>query len=255
MPPPRRVTARTPRVSFRDRFFTRRTAEAIMAPSSIIAAGAGTAAGVVAGLPIVAVGALGAAVYAGWVLAKMPRNPRARDATIDPRRLRDPWRTHVREALQAAQRFDEAVVATPDGPLRERLADMSQRVDDAVHESWRIANRGQQLEVALGQLDPVDKLQEQLAAARDRTAVAASLRAQIETYRRIEATAIDARERLRLLDARLDETVARAIEVGLRAGDPVEVGVLDDDVESLVTEMEALRRGLDETAGQAVPGV
>lgn len=254
MPPPRRVTRRTPRTSFRDRFFTRRTAEAIMAPSSIIAAGAGTAVGVLAGLPVVAVGALGAAAYAGWVLTRMPRNPRAADATIDPRRLRDPWRGYVRDALEAEQRFEAAVAATHDGPLRDRLTDMAERVAEAVHEAWRIANRGQQLEVALGQLEPVEQLERRLAAARDHEEVARSLRAQIDTYRRIEATAFDARERLRLLDARLDETVARAIEVGLRAGDPVEVGVLDDDVESLVTEMEALRRGLDETAGQAMRG-
>jgi hypothetical protein len=202
----------------------------------------------------VAVGALGAAAYAGVVLLRMPRNPRAGDADIDPRRLRDPWRSHVREALQAEQRFADAVGATHEGPLRDRLEDMAQRVADAVQEAWRIANRGQQLESALGQLDPVDELERQLVAARDREGVAASLRSQIDTYRRIEATAIDARERLRLLDVRLDETVARAVEVGLRAGDPVEVGLLDDDVESLVTEMEALRRGLDETAGQAVRG-
>ncbi|CAN5837606.1 hypothetical protein BH23ACT10_BH23ACT10_20320 [soil metagenome] len=255
MPPPRRVTRAAPRTGFRDRFFTRRTAEAIMAPSSIVAAGAGTAAGVLAGLPLLAVGALGAAAYAGWVLTRMPRNPRAADAAIDPRRLHDPWRTHVREALQAEQRFGDAVAATTQGPLHDRLADMAERVAEAVRESWRIANRGQQLEVALGQLDSVDRLEQQLDGARNREGVAASLRAQIDTYRRIEATAVDARERLRLLDARLDETVARAIEVGLRAGDPVEVGRLDDDVESLVTEMEALRRGLDETAGHAVPGV
>ncbi len=254
MPPPQRVQRSAPRMSFKDRFFTRQTAEAIMAPSSIVAAGVGTAAGVLAGLPIIAVGAIGAAAYAGWVLVRMPRNPRAADTMIDPRRLRDPWRAHVRDALQAEQRFNAAVAATPPGPLHDRLADVAGRVADAVQESWRIANRGQQLEAALGKLDPIDQLERQLASSQGRDGVAASVRAQIDTYHRIEATAIDARERLRLLDARLDETVARAVEVGLRAGDPLEVGVLDDDVDSVVTELEALRRGLDETAGQAVQG-
>lgn len=252
MPPPQRLRRQPPRRRFRDRFFTRQTAEALTAPSSIIVAGAGAAAGVLAGgllapaLGIVAAVAGGVAAYGGWVLARMP-GARASDVVIDPRRLRDPWRGHVRDALEAEQRFLAAVESTGEGPLRDRMTDMAGRVADAVHESWRIANRGQQLEIALGQLPPIDQLERELATARGRDRIESAVRAQIETYHRIEATAIDARDRLRLLDARLDETVARAIEVGLRAGDPVEVGVLDDDVESLVTEMEALRRGLDET--------
>lgn len=221
-----------------------------MAPSSIIAAGAGAAAGVLAGGPVGAV-ATGVAAYAASVYAQMPRRRPKSDAVIDPRRLRDPWRGYVRDAIEGEQRFLAAVESTAPGPLRDRLTDMAARVGEAVAESWRIANRGQQLELALGRLDPIDKLERELRQAGGNDRVTAAVRAQIDTYRRIEATAIDARERLRLLDARLDETVARAIEVGLRAGDPLEVGALDNDVESLVDEMEALRRGLEETAGQA----
>ncbi len=50
---------------------------------------------------------------------------------------------------------------------------------------------------------------------------------------------------------RLDEAVARAVELSLRVDDPVELGGLGDDVDRLVGEMEALRRGIEETAGQA----
>jgi hypothetical protein len=253
MAPPQRLRRPASRTRWRDRFYTRQTAEAIMAPSSIVAAGAGTAVGVLIGLGPVAA-AVGAVAYAGWVLFKMPRASRQTDGPIEPRMLRDPWRQHVREALEAEQRFGAAVEATPSGPLRDRLDGMAGRVADAVGECWRIANRGQQLEVALGQLTPVDQLQVKLARTGGSDGVADAIRSQIDSYRRIEQTAIDTRQRLQLLEARLDETVARAIEVGLRAGDPVELGVLDDDVESLVTEMEALRRGLDETAGQAVSG-
>lgn len=251
MPPPQRLRRPARRRSFRDRFFTRQTAEAITAPSSILVAGVGTAAAVLAGLPVVAVGAVGAAAYAGWVAVRMPRAVSPGEGDIDPRALRDPWRQHVRDALEAEQRFLGAVEATPAGPLRDRLDDMAERVADAVGECWRIANRGEQLELALGRLGPVSRLERELAAARDDD-VRRSVQAQIDTYRRVEITAVDTRRRLHLLDARLDESVARAVEVGLRAGDPIEIGALDDDVESLVTEMEALRRGLDETAGRAV---
>jgi hypothetical protein len=244
-----------PRASFRDRFFTRQTAQAITAPSSIVTAGAGTAVGVLLlGLtpPAALVGAL---AYGGWVLTRMPRNATDAEVLIDPQRLHDPWRGYVREALQAEQRFDAAVESTPAGPLRDRLAEMGERVAEAVNESWRIANHGQLLELALGRFDPIDQLERRLADARGDQQLATSVRRQIDAYRRIEATAIDARERLRLLDARLDEAVASAAEVGLRVGDPVEVGVLDSDVESLVTEMEALRRGLEETAGLTARGI
>lgn len=252
MPPPQRLRRRTTS-SWRDRFYTRQTAEAIMAPASILAAGAGTAAGVLVGLgPVAAV--LGVVAYSGWVLFKMPRVPESVDGPIEPRRLRDPWRTHVREALQAEQRFADAVAGTLPGPLHDRLGGMGDRVADAVSECWRIANRGQQLEAALGKLDPYDELRAKLDRARGNEGVETAIRSQIDSYRRIEQTAVSTRERLQLLEARLDETVARAVEVSLRAGDPVEIGVLDDDVESLVNEMEALRRGLDETAGQAVSG-
>ena len=57
---------------------------------------------------------------------------------------------------------------------------------------------------------------------------------------------------MRLLDARFDELVARAVEVSVGAGD---TDVLGDDVDGLVTELEALRVAIDEAgrAGRARP--
>ncbi len=62
----------------------------------------------------------------------------------------------------------------------------------------------------------------------------------------------DARDRLRLLDARLDEAVARAVELSVDSGDPEGVLGLSSDVDSVVTDMEALRQALEETG--AAPG-
>jgi hypothetical protein len=78
----------------------------------------------------------------------------------------------------------------------------------------------------------------------DRTVDA--LRAQDASGERIRQVATDARGRLELLDARLDEAVARAIELSLSAGDVSELSGLGDDVETLVGDMEALRQGLEE---------
>ncbi len=58
--------------------------------------------------------------------------------------------------------------------------------------------------------------------------------------------AAEARDRLRLLDARLDEAVARAVELSLGAGDAAAAGGLQGDVDQLVEEMEALRVALDD---------
>jgi len=59
--------------------------------------------------------------------------------------------------------------------------------------------------------------------------------------------ASEARDRLRLLDARLDEAVARAVELSLGTGD---ARALQGDVDQLVEEMEALRLALED-AGPA----
>lgn len=83
-----------------------------------------------------------------------------------------------------------------------------------------------------------------------------ALSAQVASAERLQTVAQDARDRLSLLDARLDEAVARAVEISLVADDVGELGGLGGDVENLVGEMEALRVGLEEAvqAGRAGSG-
>lgn len=247
--------------SLRDRFFTRRTAEAIMAPSSILLAGAGTAVAIAAGAPLVAAAGVGAAVYAGWVARTMPK---AVAGGAEPRRdlsrLTDPWRRYVTEAQDSQARFRQAVAGTSAGPLQERLAQIGARLDDGVAECWRIATRGQELEAALAQLVPVDEVEQRIRTLREgppsptTESLVDALRGQADSYRRIAATARDARDRLRVLEVRLDEAVARAVELSLKVDDPVALRGLDDDVDRLVGEMEALREGLEQATGQTAVG-
>ena len=61
----------------------------------------------------------------------------------------------------------------------------------------------------------------------------------------MDAVLDDTRSRLQLLDARRDESVTRAIELSVQAG-PDDLTGLGDDVDGIVTEMEALRQALED---------
>ena len=64
------------------------------------------------------------------------------------------------------------------------------------------------------------------------------------------ASASDARDRLRLLNAQLDEAVARAIELSVQARRRGRrCSRCSPDVENVVGELEALRQGLEEVGG------
>ncbi|MPZ72983.1 MAG: hypothetical protein GEU74_07090 [Nitriliruptorales bacterium] len=234
--------------SFRDRFFTRRVAEAITSPSAILLAGAGTAAGIVAGVTIPVAAAVGAAAYAVRVALAIPRAPKS---AVDLSQLSDPWRTFVADAIDACNRYQRALGSASSGPLRERLAEIGDRLNSGVDESWRIAQRGMALESALDHLDDPSVIRARLEMAKRGGAadlqLAKSLQAQLESTERITGVAAEARHRLQLLDARLDEAVARAVELALSADDARAVGGLGTDVDAVVADMEALRQALEET--------
>ena len=88
--------------------------------------------------------------------------------------------------------------------------------------------------------------------------VAASLDAQRAAADRLDGVQQDAQARLRLLDARMDEALVRAVELSAQSGPSAELGGLGADVDSLVTDMEALRQALEEansaSGGLASPG-
>jgi hypothetical protein len=249
------------RASLRDRFFTPPVARAMTSPGGILAAAAGASAAILAGLPLALVGAAGAAAWALRVALAVPRAPS--EERIDPFTLSEPWRGFVREAQQAKAAFDDAVRSTKAGPLRERLDEIGARIDDGVRESWRIARAGEALADARSRIDVRD-ITRQLAELGETlgpggtppvppppgTPLAKTLEAlyaQLDTARRMDAVIADTRDRLRLLDARLDEAVTRAVELSVRAAGPAELGGLSHDVDALVADMEALRQALDET--------
>jgi hypothetical protein len=254
--------------SLRDRFLTPQVARAITSPVGILLGGGVAAATIVAGVPLLAALPLGVAVWAGKVALSIPRGRRSE--RIDPFTLKEPWRRYVQEALQARNRFEEAVGRTRPGPLRDHLAEIADRMHTGVEECWFIAKRGQALVEARRGIDLAD-VDRQLAEVADaqRSAesgtasapdpslarVAQSLEAQRATAERLDRVIGQAHSELRMLDARLDEAVARTLELSAHAAADATVEGLGTDVDALVTEMESLRQALEETSRTAHHGL
>jgi hypothetical protein len=243
------------RLSLRDRFFTPPVARAITSPTGILLAAAGVSAGIVAGLPVAAIVGLGAAAWAGRVAVAVPRNPSPE--RIDPFAVKEPWRHFVSDALKSQRRFEEAVRSTTKGPLRDRMTQIASRMHDGVREGWRVARAGQALAEARSAIDVnvvMGKIRAVTPPGSDppppdspgaRTIEA--LDAQLQSAQRLERLVADTQDRLRLLDARLSEAAAQAIELSVRAEGADELGLLSQDVDDVVTEMVALRAALIET--------
>ena len=69
---------------------------------------------------------------------------------------------------------------------------------------------------------------------------------QLATADRMDATLRESESRLRLLNARLDEAVTRAVELSVSQADSTSTGALRADVAGIVDEMEALRQAMAE---------
>jgi len=256
------------RRSFRDRFWSPPVARAVTAPSSILLAGGAAAIGIVATAPLslplgVVAGVVAAGLaYGGRVLAAVPRDTST--PRLDPFAVDEPWRQFVMDAQSARRRFDEAVRAMDRGPVRSRLAEISDRLDDGLAVTWRVARRGHNLMAARAGID-APGISAELAQAEVIAGSSAdpragqtveALRSQLRSAARMDAVIADTVSTLRLLDARLDEAVARAIELSGASSDLTHATAVDGEVDGIVGEMEALRSALEEAGavgGHPVP--
>jgi hypothetical protein len=231
-------------------------ARAITSPGTILLAGAGASAAILAGAPLAAAAVVGGLVWAGRVALAVPR--KARRVEANPALVKEPWRSLVKQAQRAESRFDQVLATTAPGPLKDRLAEVDARVAVGVDECWRIAQRGNELSAAVADLDVAD-LQSQLGRAEahatrhperaDLAATADAVRQQLASAERLAGVAQDAEDRLRRLAAQLNEAVARAVELSLQSPDLGTLQPLGTDVDSLVGELESLRVALEETSG------
>ena len=239
----------------------KRLADAIMSPSSLLVGGA------VGGLAIAALGPagiiLGAIAWLGVTSRKLrPKEVlrgQAAPKRIDPFAVSDPWRASVMSAMSAQMRFDRAVDSTAKGPLRERLSGIRDKVREAVDQCWTIAVQGDQLDDAIRELDvrkqaadlkaseealrrnPDANRVESLQARRD------AIHSQLESANRLVDLSQSTEDRLRKLNAQLDELVVRGIELSV-TGSTDDLTDLGLGVDSVLTEMEAVRQAMTETS-------
>lgn len=165
---------------------------------------------------------------------------------------------HVDELLASRARLEGLVAGCPAGPLHDRLASLRGRVEAAIETATTIATHAQTAERTVSSLN-VDKVRDQLKDARrrlarvpegspDRMRIAEEERLLGEQHASLNqlANAIDeAGDRLRLLDLRLDTAVARAAQIALRPDALEALGDVDKELDGVVTELDALRAGLD----------
>jgi hypothetical protein len=240
-----------------ERFRKAAVLDAATSPSAFLLAGAGASAAILGGLPLAAAAVAAGAGWLARVALAAPRKPTG--DRINPNQVRQPWRRFVVDAQQAQSRFDRTVKNCQEGPIRERLATIGRRIGDGVQECWRIARQGDVLQDALESLETDDVESElaqvsaelerasggrQAALSRKRDA----LLAQQQSHDRLASVWHDARDRLEVLNAQLDEAVARAVELSVHTGDINALNPLTNDVDNLVGELESLRLGLEEAS-------
>ena len=173
---------------------------------------------------------------------------------------REPWAGFVRSAEQARERFRRSAEGVRPGPLHDTLGELGARIDTSVGECRRIAAGGQVLADARAGIDTA-AIARALAEAEARQAAdpddprdsgtVVALRNQQATAERMDRVIDDTVGQLRLLDARLGEAVARMFELSAQAALAASVPELSGDVDTLVTDLEALRLAVEEahTAG------
>ncbi len=241
------------RRSLKDRFLTPVVARAMMSPLGIMVFGGATAAGILGNLPIVGAIGVGVIAWAARVGVAIPRNSTPAAGRIDAFALSEPWRGYIQAAQSSKLRYERVVDSTSAGPIRDRLTELGGRLDDGIADCWRIATRGDTIDEAQRQLRTAEaqlELGEARRHQRERGTSSSiestirSLEAQVQSAERMQAVSTDARDRLRLLDARLDELVARAVEVSVGSADS---GALSGDVDDIVNDLEALRQALEDT--------
>jgi hypothetical protein len=246
------------------------TVRAAVSPAPIAAAVIGAGIGVLAHSIILAV-VLGVGFWSvlmmvgAFARARRRRAAQPKPAQLDPWSVPEPWRQLLHQADSAQSRFDNAVNDWPPGPIRERLSDLQPRLWSDVEDIGTIARRGAALsawvsgvpatgrpsaEQLADQLRRTEAERQTLAGrsasrdaslARTEEAIAAQIRA-VRNASEAQSLVLD---RLRIVVARLDETVTSLLVLGAGGGE-AQAGSVTDSLDEINDEITALLHGLAE---------
>ncbi len=195
------------------------------------------------------------AAFVAMVVLLRRRGGSPSPLTLDPFAVGEPWRQLVSSAQRSQRRYRQVVDTAAAGPTRDRLGEIAGRLDQAVVECFHVARRGYRLDQTasdmrievtrddLARLEAAGSLELTAAQTQD------SLRTRIATYERIIAGSRNAEAKLRLLDARLQETAARGAELALGSS-AEDIDGLGLEVTSVTGELEALRQAVEEVDGR-----
>jgi hypothetical protein len=179
------------------------------------------------------------------VFRRRPSGPPDPLDAVDPAAIPPAYRPPVADALRTRTQFSELVSGLSDGPLRDRLAELSAKVDAGVVAIWRTASNAVAIDRVASTLDP-ERVTAELKQARRSgadQAVVDALQARFASTQRLLNARDELRDRLPVLEARLDTAVAHAAELTLTSPNVASDGIagLASDLDQLVTELDALR--------------
>ena len=222
----------------------------MISPVSVLLPLAGAALALAAGLPWWGALLVAILVLAGkaWASTRLARLTSSRGPRIDPFALREPWRNYVKDALGSQNRYQRTLEEVGDGPLKQRLTEIQRRVERGVEESWEVARKGQQLTDARRSID-VSSARRTADTPDGHPDLVAAAKSEIATHDRLNDREESVKTSLEVLNARLDEAVARAAEMATRTDSVDDLAGITDAIDGVVGDLESLRIGLDTVDG------
>jgi hypothetical protein len=196
-------------------------------------------------------------LVSGWPGGVRIRSRGRRRTRIDPAAVGGVWSRLLGEALAARAQFNAAIRRAPRGAIRERLAELSGDVEEAVGHAWDRARRGAELERTAAEISGAAR-----SSSRSMQRWGRGWRPLVEDQRVVDArSARDAaaqrlatsineeRTQLQVLVARLAEAACHAAELSV-ASRPAALGAggPDDLAADLVDRLAALRSALVEAS-------
>jgi len=177
------------------------------------------------------------------------RKPEQGSPTTELAPLPPRWAPAVAEAVEVRRRWHDVVAGLREGPVRDRLIELGDKIDAGVLAVHATASRAADAERIAAALDADKVTEDYKRAKRDPSvdpALLDALTARFTSVQRVLNALDDVEQRLRLLDARMGAAVARGAEVALTAGAGSEE--IGQELDAVVAELGALQSSLDSLA-------